>query len=184
MAWEMVWEMVTSPNGFTTSAAEVLLQVRRTQTTSSPIPVQPQPCRFTWAVVLLIPGTVSLSSGRAGFKQELKLSLYQGSKIVASLGIPNKIRGVPHPPPRLCLNLCSAVCKEQDLSPRASQLSSGVLTARFLSKGRCSPLPFIHQLGSSLTQKKWGFGAGLGQSWVHHTHTHRAERGSHQPSVS
>lgn len=30
MVWEMVWEMFTSPNGLITSAAEVLLQVRRT----------------------------------------------------------------------------------------------------------------------------------------------------------
>lgn len=57
MAWEMVWEMFTSPKSLVTSAAEVLLQVRRTGSTSSSLPAQTEVVfkhsGFTQALVLL-----------------------------------------------------------------------------------------------------------------------------------
>lgn len=137
--------------------------------------VQTQLCTFTWAVVLLAPGTVFLPSGHAGFKQELKLSLCQGSMTQKSSDLWGFLikseEFPPRPPPQSCFNLHSAACKEQDLSPRASQLSSGGLTARFLSKGHCSPLLCIHQLSSNLTQQKWGLGGCFGVRAGYITHT-------------
>lgn len=85
--------------------------------------------------LLLVPEpSVFLSSGDTCFKQELKLSLshdsrsHSSKKNIKSLEIHNKIGRVPnpglHPDCALKINV-QLPCKEQDLSLRASQLSSG-----------------------------------------------------------
>lgn len=58
-----------------------------------------QLCRFTWAMVLLAPGTAFLSSGHAGFKQGLELSLCQGSMTQKSSNLWESLikSGVPRP---------------------------------------------------------------------------------------
>ena len=84
---------------------------------------------------LLVPEpSAFLSSGDTRFKQELKLSLSHDSRSYSSknptkpLEIHNKIRRVPNPAlhPECALKIYVQLpCDEQDLSPRASQLSSG-----------------------------------------------------------